>query len=207
MTKAASKIVCIADLSGTFIFAIEGALAALIAGLDPVGVVALAALTALGGGMMRDLLISVRPPAAIGNWRYTGIVLGASTVTWVFHAIIRGIPPGLLIDLDAFGLALFAVAGTQKALDHEIHPLVAILLGTIGAVGGGVASDVVLNQVPRILKTEIYATAAMVAALIVVVGRIFGLPSRTTSIVAGLVCFSLRLVAVSLHWHLPTLPA
>jgi uncharacterized membrane protein YeiH len=203
MTKATSRIVRVADLAGTFIFAIEGALAALVAGFDPVGV---AVLAALGGGM-RDLLIGARPPAAIGNWHYTAIMLVAAATTWLFHAVIRRIPPALLVDLDAFGLALFAVAGTQKALDYDIHPLVAALLGTIGGVGGGVMSDIVLNQVPRILKTDIYATAAVAAAAIIVIGRIFGLPQRTTSIVAGLVCFSLRLVAVRLQWHLPTISA
>jgi uncharacterized membrane protein YeiH len=206
MASTGNRIVRIADLGGTFIFAIEGALAALVAGLDPIGVLVLAFLTALGSGIIRDLLLGAKPPAAIADWYYMAIVLAASVTTWLFHELINAIPPSELIALDAFGLALFAVAGTQKALDYGIHPVVAAFLGTVGGVGGGFMRDVVLNEVPRILRTDIYATAALADAVVVVIGRACGLPQRATAIVAGLVCFCLRLVAVSQHWQLPTGP-
>jgi uncharacterized membrane protein YeiH len=207
VTRAGTLIVRIADLGGTFVFAIEGALAALAGRLDPIGVLVLAFLTALGGGIVRDLLIGARPPAAIADWSYMAIVLAGSVMTWLFHAFIGEIPLGVLIALDAAGLALFVVAGTQKSLDLGIHPLAAIFLGTVGGVGGGAMRDVVMNEVPRILRTDIYATAAVAAAVMVVTGRLFDLPQRAMAIAAALVCFCLRLVAVSQHWHLPIGPA
>ncbi|HVJ52694.1 MAG TPA: trimeric intracellular cation channel family protein [Aliidongia sp.] len=197
------RIVRIADLGGTFVFAVQGALAAMVADLDPVGVLVLASLTAIGGGMIRDLLIGARPVAAVGDWHYSVIVIVAASLTWLLRPLIQAVPPWLLTDLDAAGLSLFAVAGTQKALDYHIHPLTASLLGTVSAVGGGILRDVALNQVPKVLNTDIYATAAMAAAVLVVVGRSFRLPARPTDLVAGLTCFAIRLAAVELHWQLP----
>jgi uncharacterized membrane protein YeiH len=197
------RIVQIADLSGTFVFAIQGALAALIARLDPVGVVVLAFLVALGGGIIRDLLIGARPVAAVGDWRYMAIVLIASSTTWLLYPLVNAIPHYHLMILDAAGLALFVVAGTQKSLDHAIHPLVAIFLGTLSGVGGGTMRDVVLNEVPRILWTDIYATAGAAGAAVVVLGHILGLPRRPMASLGGLVCFAFRVAAVTWNWQLP----
>jgi len=200
------RIVRAADLAGTLVFAVEGALAAMAAGLDPVGILVLAFLTALGGGMIRDTLIGARPVAAVGDWRYAVIVLAAAAVTWLLRPTVEAVPAWLLTGLDAAGLGLFAVAGTQKSLDHGIHPLVAIFLGTVGGVGGGALRDVVLNEIPHVLHADIYATAAMLAAAIVVGGRALGLPPRATALAAGLACFALRLAAVAGHWQLPARP-
>jgi uncharacterized membrane protein YeiH len=203
VTQSQSRVVQIADLSGTFVFAIQGALAALLAKLDPVGVVVVAFLVALGGGIIRDLLIGARPVAAVGDWSYMAIVLIASGATWLLYPLVSAIPYYHLMILDAAGLTLFVVAGTQKSLDHGIHPAVAVFLGTISGVGGGVMRDVVLNEVPRILWTDIYATAGMAGAAVVALGHVAGLPRRTMAILGGLTCFAVRVAAVTWNWQLP----
>ncbi len=203
LSQTGSRVVKIADLSGTFVFAIQGALAALMAKLDPVGVVALAFLVALGGGIIRDLLIGARPVAAVGDWTYMAIVLIASSTTWLLYPLVSAIPHYHLMILDAAGLALFVVAGTQKSLDHAIHPFVAIFLGTLSGVGGGVLRDVMLNQIPRILWTDIYATAGAAGATVVVLGHAFGWPRRMMAILGGLTCFAVRVAAVTWDWQLP----
>jgi uncharacterized membrane protein YeiH len=198
-------IVRVADLAGTFVFAVEGALAAIAARFDPVGVLVLAFVTAVGGGVVRDVVLGLRP-AAIARVEYPTIVIVAAAITWLASAALGAIPPVLAITLDAAGLALFAVAGTEKAREHGVHPLPACFLGTVGAVGGGVIRDVLLNRVPGILHSDIYASAAFVAAVIVVAGRAVGVGPRPAAIVAALACFGLRLIAVAYGWRLPTLP-
>jgi uncharacterized membrane protein YeiH len=204
--RAGALIVGVADLVGTFVFAVQGALAGVAAGFDPIGILVLAFLTALGGGMFRDTLIGARPVAAVGDWRYAAIVLVAALIGWLLHPAVEGQLARLLTDLDAIGLGLFAVAGTQKSLDHGIHPLVAIFLGTLGGVGGGALRDVVLSEIPHVLRADIYATAAMLAAALVVSGRALRLPARPVAITAAAACVALRLAAVAGHWQLPARP-
>jgi uncharacterized membrane protein YeiH len=198
----AARLIRIADLAGTFVFAIEGALAGMAAGFDPIGVLALAFVTALGGGVIRDVLIGSSPPAAMRDWRYAAIVLAAAALAWVAHPGGPALQRALLW-LDGAGLALFAVAGTEKSLLGGIHPLPAMFLGAISGVGGGTIRDVLLNQVPRVLHEDVYATAALLAAAIVALGRGARLPAASVAIIAGLACFALRLVAVMLQWQLP----
>ncbi len=197
------RIVRFADLSGTFVFAVEGALVAVAARLDPVGVLTLSFLTALGGGIARDLLIGGLRPAAIADRHYAFTVIAAATTVWISHSLIAAVPPSVMVALDAGGLALCAVAGTEKALDHHVDPVVAPFLGTVGGVGGGVMRDIAVNHLPRILYADIYASAAFIGAVIIVIGRAWHLPPRTTAILAGLACFALRMAAVTYHWHLP----
>lgn len=204
-TPVTARIVRIADLSATFLFALEGGLVGLAAGLDPVGVLVLCFLGALGGGLIRDVLIGALPPAAVSDWHYAVIVLTAAVCVWSFHAVILHVPPPLIVTLDAAGLAFAAIAGTEKSLDRGIHPLVAVFLGTVSGTGGGALRDIVINQVPRVLRTDVYASAACLAAAIVVAGRLAGLPPRVTAVVAGLACFGLRMMAYAYQWQLPTL--
>jgi uncharacterized membrane protein YeiH len=153
-----------ADLAGTLVFAIEGGLTGLGFGLDPVGVLVVCFLTALGGGLIRDVVMGALPPAAVANPRYSLIVLAAAAGVWLFHATLLHLPPGLLVTLDAAGLALFAVAGTDKALDRGISPVVAVFLGTVSGVGGGTMRDVVINQVPRADSPAARPAATITAA-------------------------------------------
>lgn len=204
-TPVTARIVRFADLAATFVFALEGGLVGLMAGLDPVGVLVLCFLGALGGGLIRDVLIGALPPAAIADWHYTVIVLVAAVCVWSFHALILNVPAPVVVALDAGGLALAAIAGTEKTLDRGIHPLVAVFLGTVSGTGGGALRDIVINQVPRVLRTDVYASAAYVAAVIVVTGRLAGWPPRSVAIAAGLACFGLRMTAYAYQWQLPTL--
>lgn len=197
-------IVRTADLSATFVFALEGGLVAVAAGLDPIGVAVLAFLTALGGGMIRDFLLGALPPAAIADWHYAVIVLLAGSLAWGFHALIAAMPPPVLIVLDAMGLTLAMIAGTDKALDRGIHPLVASFIGAVSGAGGGALRDVAINIVPRILRVDIYASAALFGAALIATGRHFGLSPRRATMIGGLACLSLRLAAVRFGWQLPT---
>ncbi|MQR00783.1 trimeric intracellular cation channel family protein [Glaciimonas soli] len=192
-----------ADLAGTFVFAIEGSLTAIHGGLDLLGVMVVAFVTALGGGVIRDLLIGASPPNAIRDWRYPMLAFVAGLLTFIFHTSIQAIPASLLIVLDAAGLSLFAMAGVEKAVLFGIRPFVAMLMGTVTGVGGGVIRDILLARVPLILLTDIYATAAFAGSFVALTCRRYGLSPAASAITGGLVCFVLRLVAVSQGWHLP----
>ncbi len=191
-----------ADLAGTFVFAFQGALAAIAGHLDLFGDLVLAFATALGGGVIRDVLMGDLPPSALRDWAYptTAFVAGALVFALEGHTLV---PRHLLLTLDAGGLSLFAVAGTQKALEARIHPLSAVLLGTITAVGGGTIRDLLLTQVPAILRVDVYATAALAGALVLVVARRAGAPPALAAVLGGLACFALRLAAIANHWQLP----
>lgn len=192
-----------ADLGGTFVFAIEGALAAIEGHLDVMGVMVLAFVSALGGGIIRDVLIGATPPVAIRDWRYAVVTFSGGAAAFLLDPHARGIPASLVVTLDAAGLALFAVAGTQKAVLHGIAPLGAALLGTVTAVGGGVVRDVLLAQVPGVLRTEIYATAALAGSAAMLLERRLGLSATAAAAMGGGLCFVLRLVSVWQRWHLP----
>ncbi|HEY8287719.1 MAG TPA: TRIC cation channel family protein, partial [Acetobacteraceae bacterium] len=139
-------LILIADLAGTLVFAIEGALAAMQAGLDVFGVMVLAVVTGSGGGALRDVLIGATPPAAVSDWRYAAVAFTAGAGTFVAGRFIPDVAGQVLLVLDAGGLALFAVAGTGKALACGISPFMATLMGTITGVGGGTMRDVLLMR-------------------------------------------------------------
>jgi uncharacterized membrane protein YeiH len=196
-------IVLAADLAGTFIFAVQGAEAAIRGGLDLLGVMVVSFAAALGGGVIRDLLIGATPPNAIRDWRYPALSFAAGLLTFIFHASLHGLDSPLLVALDAAGLSLFAVAGVEKATLFGIGPFVAALMGTITGVGGGVIRDILMARVPAVLQVDIYASAAFVGAVVVLVLRRAGLPSTAAAFAGGAACFALRMVAVSRGWHLP----
>ncbi len=191
------------DLAGTAVFAMGGALAAIQGGLDLLGVLVLSFCTALGGGVLRDLLIGAVPPVAIQDWRYPVVAFAVGALTFLFHGPIKMIPLPLVIALDAAGLSLFAVAGAGKALVHRINPFVAVAMGAVTGAGGGVVRDILLARVPLVLHTDIYATAAMAGAAVLVLARRAGLPTAWAAALGGLACFALRLVAVWQGWGLP----
>jgi len=200
-----ARITRAADIGATLLFALEGGLVAIGVGLDPVGVLVICFVSAFGGGLIRDVLTGALPPAAISDWRYAIIVIVAALSVWTLNGLLLAIPHWLVVTLDAAGLAMAAIAGTEKSLDRGIHPLVGVFLGTVSGVGGGMIRDIIINQVPRVLRTDVYASAAFVAAVIVVTGRLARWPARTTAIVAGLACFGLRLAAYTWQWELPKL--
>jgi len=190
------------DLAGTFAFAISGAVAARKRGLDWFGVLVIAFAVACGGGVLRDLCIGAVPPAGLTDWRYLAVAMAAALMTMAANAwVVRLAHP--VTFFDSLGLGLFAVTGAQKTLFFGHNAELAVLLGVVTAVGGGVIRDVLLNRVPVILQREIYALAALVGAVIEVVGaRLEWFPSGRTW-VALLVCFVLRYLSLHYKWSLP----
>lgn len=191
------------DLAGTFAFAISGATAARQRGLDLFGICAIAFTVACGGGIIRDLCIGAIPPAGLTTWYYLAAAMAAAGMTIGFYPIVKRLNRPVLL-FDAVGLSMFAVTGAQKALSYNHNGEMAVLAGIITAVGGGVLRDIVLNRVPVILEKEIYASAALTGALIVVSGDYLQwLSSDWTAIIALIICFTLRILALRYHWNLP----
>jgi uncharacterized membrane protein YeiH len=203
MTLRSAGLIRLLDLLGTFVFAVEGAALAMDARLDVVGVMAISFVTALGGGLVRDTLIAAAPPQALRDWRYPVTAFAAGLLTFAFHSAIRQVPPSALIVLDAGGLAMFAIAGAEKSLSLGMNGLAAVLMGGVTGVGGGVIRDILLNTVPSVLRTDIYATAALAGAAILVASQKAGAPPRWAAALGVTSCFALRLTAVWLHWNLP----
>ncbi|MBA4756852.1 trimeric intracellular cation channel family protein [Sphingosinicella sp.] len=199
-------VVLWADLAGIFVSALGGALLAVRHKLDVFGVFVLAIVTGLAGGMARDVLIGATPVAALANPLYLPSALAAGAVVFFGHRLIeRASQPVMLFD--AMALGFFAVAGARKALTYGIDPLPAVLLGVLTAVGGGALRDVLLAEVPRVLKVgELYALAAMFGAAIVVAGDALGLPSTLVGIAGALGTFALRMVSVRFGLTAPRAP-
>jgi uncharacterized membrane protein YeiH len=198
------KLLWIVDLAATVFLGLEGAMAAIDGNLDVFGILVLSFATALGGGLIRDLLIGAVPPAAIQGPSYALAAFSGGAVAFLLDHLLRAVPGALLTTVDAAGLALFAVAGAAKALDREIKPFMAVLMGTITGVGGGTIRDIFLARIPAILRVDIYAVAAVAGASVMVAGVRLGL-RRTWMMPAGaVVCFLLRMLAVRNHWNLPT---
>jgi uncharacterized membrane protein YeiH len=191
------------DLSAASVFAISGAQAARQHRLDLFGIYTVAYATACTGGIFRDLAIGAIPPAGLSDWRYLACALAAGTVVVWGGALIDQLKNSVLF-FDAVGLGFFSVIGAQKALFYGASPMTAVLLGMATAVGGGVARDVLLNRVPAILRTEIYALAALVGSGIQVFGEFRGWPMLVTPWVAASVAIAIRLMALHYSWHLPT---
>jgi uncharacterized membrane protein YeiH len=203
MTRGENKLLFAVDMAGTLLFGIEGATAAIAGNLDLLGVMVLAFATALAGGIIRDLLIGATPPASLRDWRYSAMAFTGGAIVFFLHRYVLGIPGPVLVALDAAALALFAVAGTEKALDFNVHPFIAILLGGMTAVGGGTLRDILLAQVPLVLRAEVYATAALAGSALLVLCRKLRLSPTLAAVVGGTFCFLLRIVSVWQHWNLP----
>jgi uncharacterized membrane protein YeiH len=203
MKYDSDKLLFAVDLAGTLLFGIEGATAAIAGNLDFLGLMVLAFSTALAGGIIRDLLIGAVPPSSLRDWRYAATAFAGGAIVFFMHRFVVGIPGQVIMVLDAGGLALFAVAGTEKALLYKMQPFIAILLGTITGVGGGTVRDMLLAQVPTVLRADVYATAAMAGSAVMILGRRLGLSSNLAAVLGGIVCFVLRVVSVWQHWNLP----
>jgi len=184
------------------VFALSGATAGVKHWLDLFRVLVLSYAAGNAGGIARDLLIGAVPPAAISDWRYLAVSLLAGIVTfWRPSFIDRLRSPVLLFD--AVGLALFAVAGTQKALAFGLNPVMATLLGMVTGIGGGMTRDVLLAEIPTVLRADLYAVAALAGAIVVVTGAALRLPATAMTIAGAALCFGLRLMAIHYGWHLP----
>ena len=191
------------DLLGTFVFALSGGVLAVRHRLDLFGVLVLACVTAVTGGIVRDLLIGAVPPASLADWRYLSVAMLAGLVTFRWHALIEHLRNPVLM-FDAAGLALYAVLGTGKALAFGLSPFAATLLGIMSGIGGGIARDLLVARTPVVLQpTEIYAVAALAGGGIVAIAHALDLPQAPAMVVGALLCFGLRFMAIRRGWRLP----
>jgi len=190
------------DLAGTFVFALSGAMAGVKRKLDLFGVLVLSFAAANTGGIIRDVVIGAIPPQALKDWRYLGVSLMAGIITFYFPSAVRQRWNPVLV-FDAAGLALFAVAGAHKALVYGLNPITATLLGMVTGIGGGMARDILLTEIPTVLRADLYAVTALLGAGIVVLARLLQLPSGPATLVGAALCFGLRVLAMRHHWQLP----
>jgi uncharacterized membrane protein YeiH len=193
----------LADLTAAAIAAVSGAQAARQRGLDVFGIYTVAYVTACSGGIFRDLAIGALPPVGLADWRYLACAVAAASVVLWAGAQLDRVRNSVLV-FDALGLGFYSVIGAQKALAYGANAGMAVLLGVATAVGGGVARDVLLNRVPAILRTEIYALAALVGASIQVLGGFMGWSLFVTPWFAASVAIGIRLLALRYRWQLPT---
>ena len=196
------SLLLVVDLVGTFVFAISGATAGVTRRLDLFGTLVLSFVAGNFGGITRDVLIGSVPPAAISDWRYLTVSLLAGVITFYWSSAVDKLNSPVLI-FDAAGLALFAVSGAQKALAFGLNPVMAALLGMLTGVGGGMVRDILVAEIPIVLRADIYAVAALAGAAVVVIGQLLRIPPTATTIVGALLCFGLRLMAIHRGWHLP----
>jgi len=191
------------DLGGTFVFGLSGATAGVKHKLDLFGVLVLSFVATNTGGIIRDLLIGAIPPATISDWRYIAAGLAPGLITFYGHPIVKRLADPVLV-FDAAGLALFAVSGSLNALDYAVNPLAAVLLGVLTGVGGGIARDILMGEIPAVLHRDIYAVAALAGSSVAVIGYMLGLPQLAIAIAGAILCFGIRIIAIRRHWNLPT---
>ncbi|WEK50988.1 MAG: trimeric intracellular cation channel family protein [Candidatus Kaistia colombiensis] len=196
------NFVPILDLGGTFVFAISGAVAAVNRRLDIFGILVLSFVTGNLGGITRDLLIGAVPPAALTDGRYLLVSVLAGLITFFWYAGVDRLRSPVLL-FDAVGLSFFAVAGAQKAIEFGLSPVMAALLGMLTGIGGGMTRDVLLAEIPHVLRSDLYAVAALAAASLVVIGHMLGVSYGVSALAGGVLCFGLRFMAIRHGWHLP----
>jgi uncharacterized membrane protein YeiH len=197
-------LLLVLNLAGTFVFGLSGGLAGVQARLDALGIVVLAVVVGLAGGITRDLLIGI-PPQTFRDWRYLAVAGGAGLVTFLAHPALRRLERPILI-LDAAGLALFCVTGASTALDHRVGAVDAIVLGAITGVGGGVLRDILLREIPVVLRTGLYAIPALIGAAIVVAASRSGTHDLAYPLIGAAVCFLIRLSGLYMDLNVPHAP-
>jgi len=198
-------LLLVLNLAGTFVFGLSGGLAGVQKRLDMFGVVVLAVVVGLAGGITRDLLIGV-PPETVRDWRYLAVAGGAGLITLVAHPALRELERPILV-LDAAGLALFCVTGASTALDNRVGAVEAVVLGAITGIGGGVLRDVLLGEIPVVLRTGLYAIPALVGAAIVVAASRSGTHNLVFPLLGALVCFVIRLAGLHFDLNVPQAPS
>lgn len=200
------------DIMGVFAFALSGGVVAVRAGLDLFGVLVLAWVTGLGGGIVRDLLIGQTPPVGISNGPLMLTAVLSGLLVFLLQDLLdrREARPGLrrvtrvVRVLDAIGLSTFAVAGTLKALGLGIDALPAVVVGVITAVGGGVIRDVLVGQIPEVLRRELYAIPAMLGATAIAIAHHYNALHPLVIWTVVLFTFTLRMIAIRLNLNAPS---
>lgn len=198
-------LVLVLDLTGTFVFALSGGMAAARHRLDLFGVMSLSLAAGTFGGVLRDLTIGSTPPAALADWRYIAACVAAGGLIFLFAPVVARLQSPVKV-LDAGGLGLFAVSGATKAVAFGIGPVGVVMLGTVTAIGGGMVRDLLVLQIPYVLRGELYATIALLGATVVAAGHALEVSPTAAAVVGAGLATSLRLIAIKRNWHLPQPP-
>ncbi|MFD2419797.1 trimeric intracellular cation channel family protein [Amycolatopsis pigmentata] len=194
--------VLVPDLMGVFVFGLSGGLAGVRARLDLFGVTVLAGITALGGGVVRDLLLGLTPPFALRHWPYVAVAFVAGLVAFLMHAQVQRLRRAYLV-LDAAGLGLFTVTATKLGLQQGLGLVGACTVGVITGIGGGVIRDVLIREIPIVLRSEIYALAALIGAVTVYACYRLHVLQAPEQIAAATLVFVVRLIALRRGWQAP----
>ena len=195
-------IITVLDWGGTLVFALSGGLLGVRKGFDLFGVLFLSFVVAVMGGMMRDVLIGALPPAAITEIHYFLIAIGGGLITFYWSTPLMSLQHQILL-FDAVGLGLFAVVGTQRAIECGINPLMAAVMGMLTGIGGGMARDVLAGDTPFVLRSDLYALAALAGAAVVSAGQLGDVPPPYSMLLGASVCIFLRLMAIYRGWRAP----
>jgi uncharacterized membrane protein YeiH len=195
-------LLLVLDLAGVFVFALSGALLGVRKHLDVFGLAVLALSAGLGGGLVRDVVLDAAPPVALADARYLLAALAAAALAFVGAHRLERVGATVRV-FDAAGLGLFAVAGTQRALDAGLAAAAAIVMGVITAIGGGVVRDILVREIPLVLRAEIYAVAALLGAVVVVLGTRAGVDERAVALAAVTLTFGVRMLSLRYGWHAP----
>lgn len=190
------------DILGTFAFAISGALVASDKKFDIFGVLIIAFVTAVGGGMLRDILINAHPINWIGDLNYIWTIFLAVFLTFLFKSKIAFLSKTLFL-FDTIGISVFTLLGLQKGLSFDLHPFIAIIMGMVSAVFGGVLRDVLTNKIPLIFKKEIYASACLAGGLSYLILNLVAIPKEINFIISASVIIIIRLISVKYELELP----
>jgi uncharacterized membrane protein YeiH len=195
-------LLLVLNLAGTFVFGLSGGLAAVRAKLDFIGVVVVAVAVGLAGGVTRDVLIGI-PPSTFRDWRYLAVAGGAGLVTFLASATVGRFGRSINV-LDAAGLALFCVTGAATALQHRVGPAEAVILGAVTGIGGGMLRDLLLREIPTVLREGLYAVPALLGATVVVGASEAGTHRLAFPIFGAAICFAARVAGI--HWdvNVPT---
>ena len=196
------EVIYVLDILGTFAFAISGALVALDKKFDIFGVIIIAFVTAVGGGMLRDVLINAHPINWIGDLNYLYIIFSAVLFTFLFKSKIAHLSKTMFL-FDTIGISVFTLLGLQKGLSYALHPIIAIIMGMISAVFGGVLRDVLTAKIPLIFKKEVYASACLAGGINYLILHYFKVDENINFIISAIVIASIRAVAVKFHLELP----
>ena len=194
----------ILDLLGTFAFAISGALSAAEKRYDIFGVFFVAFITAVGGGTTRDLLLGITPVSWIQNYTYLVVITAAVLFTFVFYKQILNWRKTLFL-FDSIGLGVFTIIGMEKALSVDVGWVFAIFMGVITSVLGGVFRDTFNNEIPLILRKEIYATACFIGAFLLVALNFLGVQMEIAIPITILIIIASRIISVKYELSLPSI--
>lgn len=189
------------DITGTLVFAISGAISASERKLDAFGALVIAFVTAVGGGTLRDVLIGSTPVAWMREMNYLYLIVLAVLLTFFFKAFLLKLRKTFFL-FDTIGIALFTILGVQKTLDMGLSPPIAVIMGTVSAVFGGVTRDILCNEVPLIFRKEVYATACMIGAVCYLIFSSY-LDQGLSMILTVLLIITIRIMAVKYKWSLP----